>query len=192
MGAGLAGTDRRAEFERLFLPHQRAAYNLACWLLRHPEDAEDLTQEAYLKAYRSFHQFSGGDPAAWLLAIVRNSCLTLLKRHTRNNKVIYLAETVNRISTDAPVMDQSSLPPQPDVALQRDEEVKQVRAMIRQLPENYRTVLVLREFEELSYRQIADVIGAPVGTVMSRLSRGREKLKHLLEQTENHGQQNEL
>lgn len=170
----------RNEFERLILPHLPAAYSLARWLLRHPQDAEDAVQEAALKAYKGFHGFSGGNAQAWLLAIVRNTCLTLFERRRAEGKVVVLAnvahghEALSNLATD---------PAQPqDVAMIAEEDRRRIRAAIASLPLQFREVLVLREFHDLSYREIAEIVGAPVGTVMSRLARGREKLTEALDQ----------
>ena len=175
------------------MPHLVAAYNLARWLVRHPQDAEDMVQEAYLKAYRSFGGYRGGDPAAWLLAIVRNTCLTWLKRQSGQHKIIDFNEALIHRSDLADVLSREARSPiEPDAALLAEADRAMVQDALHRLPEHYRVVLVLREFEELSYRQIADVVGAPVGTVMSRLSRARLKLKELLLKDEDGGRQNEL
>lgn len=162
------------EFERLILPHLGAAYSLARWLMRHPQDAEDAVQEGVLKAYKAFRGYQGGPAQAWLLAIVRNTCLTALERRRAEGKVIVLADTVQaqeRVREGVP--DQSPLA---DASLISEEERHIVHAAIAALPLQFREVIVLREFHDHSYREIADIVGAPVGTVMSRLARARERL----------------
>lgn len=162
------------EFERLILPHLGAAYSLARWLMRHPQDAEDAVQEGVLKALKAFHGYQGGQAQAWLLAIVRNTCLTALERRRTEGKVIVLADTVQgqeRARDTTP--DQAPLA---DANLISEEERHLVHTAIAALPLQFREVIVLREFHDLSYREIADIVGAPVGTVMSRLARARERL----------------
>ena len=164
----------RSEFERLILPHLGAGYSLARWLLRHPQDAEDAVQSAALKAFNAFHSYAGGNAQAWLLAIVRNTCLTMLERRRSESKVVVLEDAIlgaDRFRDNAP-----DPVPLADAALVTEEERRKVWLAIATLPVQFREVLVLREFHDLSYREIADVVGAPVGTVMSRLARARERL----------------
>ena len=163
------------EFEHLILPHLGAAYGLARWLLRHPQDAEDAVQEAVLKAFNGFHGFQGGNAQGWLLAIVRNTCLTTIERRRSSAKVIVLADNV--AGHQDRWRDTAADPaPLADAAMITEEERRKVHATIAALPTQFREVLVLREYNDLSYREIADIVGAPVGTVMSRLSRARERL----------------
>lgn len=174
----------RAEFEKLMFPHLAAAYNLARWLLRHPQDAEDAVQSAYLKAFKSFDQLSGSEPsdhqsASWLLKIVRNTCLTWLKKNKNNGAVIHL-DAIKSTSESRfnEALTDSANAPETDLFIQATH--KAVWRAIGQLPVDFREVIVLREFEDLTYRQIAEITGIPVGTVMSRLSRARKQLRHLL------------
>lgn len=178
--------DDRTEFERLFLPHLKAAYNLARWLTRHPADAEDMVQEAYLRAYRAFDRFGGEDGVAWILTIVRNTCLTSLKRESRWRNVVRL----DALDPQALQPHADQLDPLGDLLAKR--EAERVRAAIARLSEDLREIIVLREFEELSYAQIALVVDVPVGTVMSRLSRARRQLKELLTEKADHGQAHKL
>ena len=173
-------TDRRhTEFELLILPHLGAAYSLARWLMRHPQDAEDAVQDSVLRAFNAFGSYAGGDAAAWLLAIVRNACLTRLERRRSESKVVVLHEVMQTLELARhPLLPQPPLPQ--DQAMIAEEERRSVHAAIAALPLQFREVLVLREFHELSYREIADIVGTPVGTVMSRLSRARERMKTLL------------
>ncbi len=164
----------RSEFEHRILPHASAAYSLAHWLLRHPQDAEDALQDGILKAFRAFHDYNGGNAEAWLLAIVRNTCLTQLERRRAEGKVVVLADIAQRSDgASAGVPDPA---PQQDAVIIAEEERRRIRNAVAALPLPFREVLVLREYHDLSYREIADIVGAPVGTVMSRLARGRERL----------------
>jgi RNA polymerase sigma factor (sigma-70 family) len=179
---------RRKRFELEILPHLPAAYGLARWLLRHRQDAEDAVQDAVLRAYRGFDGFAGDNPSGWLLAIVRNTCMTLIERRRTGAKVVAIhdgareAEAVrDRLATD-PATAQ-------DTALIAREEQRGVHQAIALLPLPYREVLVLREFNDLSYREIAHIVGAPVGTVMSRLARARERLRDHLREIEAAGPQ---
>jgi RNA polymerase sigma factor (sigma-70 family) len=164
----------RLEFERIILPHLGAAYSLARWLLRQPQDAEDAVQEAVLKAFNGFHGYSGGNARAWLLAIVRNTCLTAIERRRTVGKVIVLADSVSTSDRWRDTVPDPS--PLQDRAMISEEERRRVHTAIAALPLQFREALVLREFHDLSYRDIADIVGAPVGTVMSRLARARERL----------------
>ena len=161
--------DERARFERALLPHLDAAYNLARWLTRNPEDAEDVVQEAYLRALRFFESFQGGDGKAWLLAVVRNTCLTRRRRERDALKVPF-DEAVYQ--TTAPVAEKELI---------READRAGLRKCLETLPGDYRAVLVMREMEEMPYKEIAHVAGLPIGTVMSRLARARELLRALLE-----------
>ena len=150
-------------FRALVLPHLDAAYGFARYLARDPTVAEDIVQDAFVKAYRAFPGFRGGDPRAWLFAIVRSTFLSL----ARSRASWASAEEAPDTPSDAD---------SPEAVLVRQGEVATVRAAIEALPEPFRETLVLRELEELSYRQIAEVSGVPVGTVMSRLARARQML----------------
>jgi RNA polymerase sigma-70 factor, ECF subfamily len=158
-------------FERAVLPHLDAAYNLARWLMRNEQDAQDVAQEAYLRAFRFFPGFRGGDARAWLLKIVRNTCYTWLH--------------ANRLLQDAAEFDENVLPSGPcapnpeEAALQKDSDIL-VRKALERLPPNFREVVVLRELEGMSYREIAAITGMPSGTVMSSLSRARSRLRQVL------------
>jgi RNA polymerase sigma-70 factor (ECF subfamily) len=150
-------------FRALVLPHLDAAYGFARFLARDATLAEDLVQEAFLKACRGFSGFRGGDPRAWLFAIVRSVFLT----HVRRPDIWSDAEGVEAVPAETDT---------PEAAVLRQGEVETVRGAIEALPEPFREALVLRELEEMSYRQIAEITGAPIGTVMSRLARARQML----------------
>jgi len=167
------------QFEPLALPCMEAAFNLAFWLVRSRADAEDIVQEAYLRAFRAFDGFRGGDMRPWLLAIVRNTAYRWLSNRRRSGTVISLEEafaegggqSVDEIASDEPTAEERLIG-----AAERD----YVLRALAELPPTFREVLVLREIEGLAYREIAEVTGAPVGTVMSRLSRGRGELRKVL------------
>ncbi len=171
----------RQKFEQLALVHMKAAYNLAQWLLRERADADDAVQDAYLRAYRAFHQLQGQDMKPWLLTIVRNVCYRRLQERRRSANVISLDEALGARpgSLAAEAEFSSTLRSPEQSAISSSEQSVLIEAMAA-LPPAFREVIVLREIEELSYREIADVIGAPVGTVMSRLSRARTELRTLL------------
>jgi RNA polymerase sigma-70 factor, ECF subfamily len=159
-------------FEQVVLPHLDAAYNLARWLTRREHDAEDVVQEAYLRAFNAFGQFQGGDARCWLLTIVRNTCYTWLARNRGGRN---LAGATSDVPGDE-VLQGVVAGGDAGAVLQRLADREAVRAAVDELPAEFREVLVLREFEGLSYQQIAAVAGVPVGTVMSRLARARARL----------------
>jgi RNA polymerase sigma-70 factor (ECF subfamily) len=162
--AALPAADQ-ARFRQLVLPHMDSAYSFARFLCRDATLAEDLVQDAFLRAFRGFAGFRGGDPKAWLFAIVRSSHLTWAR---------------SRGATLQAVPDEFEQTPAegdtPEEALVRQGEIETVRGAIEALPEPFRETLVLRELEEMSYREIAEVTSAPIGTVMSRLARARAML----------------
>jgi RNA polymerase sigma-70 factor (ECF subfamily) len=155
-------------FEEAILPHLNAAYNLARWLTRNEHDAQDVVQEAYLRAFRFFDSYRGGDGKSWLLEVVRNTCFTFLRREKRN---------VTSIAFDEAAHTPTVHPPNPEEALVNASKQTILKDCIEGLPQEFREVLVMRELEEMSYRQIAEVAGVPPGTVMSRLSRARKRLE---------------
>jgi RNA polymerase sigma-70 factor, ECF subfamily len=169
------------DFERLALPHMDAAYNLAFWLVRSQSDAQDIVQEAYLRAFRAFHSFAGTDFRPWLLTIVRNAAYRWLGNRRRSANVISLDEAFGGHVGQEPVEAHiASDDPTPEAQLLGEVDRSLVRTALDDLPPIFREVLVLREIEGLSYRDIAEVIGAPIGTVMSRLARGRKELRKSL------------
>jgi RNA polymerase sigma-70 factor (ECF subfamily) len=160
-----------ARFERVVLPHLDDAYTLARYLVRDEHDAQDVVQEAALRAFRYFGGYSGGDARSWLLAIVRNCSLTWLQRRRSDQRFVEFEdgqglEVAGGLDADTMAFVSS--------------ERGRVERAIDALPVEFREVLVLREVEDLSYREISDVVGVPVGTVMSRLSRARKRLAALL------------
>ena len=163
-----------ANYEDALLPHLDAAYNLARWLTRDTRDAEDVVQEAYLRALKHFDSFRGGDARPWLLAIVRNTYYTWIQR----NRLPEVATPFDE-ETDTHISDL----PDPETLLLKEADKQIIRRALRKLPAEFREVIVLREFEELSYKQIADVTEVPVGTVMSRLARARKRLAQLVSES---------
>ena len=156
----------RARYEALVLPHLDAAYNLARWLTRNDHDAEDVLQEAMLRAYRHFDSLRG-EARPWLLAIVRNACWTWLQA----NRPAELAAVDDEPEADTPG---------PEALLARELDRRAVNQAIAALPVPFREALVLRELEDLSYKEIARIAGVPIGTVMSRLARARRLLMEAL------------
>jgi RNA polymerase sigma-70 factor (ECF subfamily) len=173
--------DSLSRFERLALPHLDAAYNLAFWLVRSRADAEDVVQEAYLRALRSFDGFHGDDMQPWLLAIVRHAAYRWLSHRRRAGNVVSLDEAYAGNSDDAGEGQIAAETPSAEEGLIAAGDRDYVRRALAELPPAFREVLVLREIEGMSYRAIAEVTGAPTGTVMSRLSRGRGELRKVLE-----------
>jgi RNA polymerase sigma factor (sigma-70 family) len=161
-------------FEEVVLPHLDAAFNYARWLTRNEADAEDVVQDAYVRALRFFSSLRGDNARAWLLTIVRN---TWYGRFPPRNSA-HEMRVLDEMSNDPPA---ESLDPE-GLLLQR-QTVDEVRAALEQLPVEFREVIVLRELEGLSYKEIAAVAGIPIGTVMSRLARGRERLLTILKST---------
>jgi len=157
-------------FEDLLLPHLDAAYSLARFIARDPAAADDIVQEAYLRAFRAFDSYRGGDARSWLLPIVRNCSFDWSRSRS---------SAPGGASAGGPVPDPDELPGElegPEELAVRGNEIEEVRAMIRSLPEPFRETLVLREIQELSYGEIANITRVPVGTVMSRLARARRML----------------
>jgi RNA polymerase sigma-70 factor (ECF subfamily) len=164
-------------FERVVLPYLDAAYNLARWLTRDDQDAQDVVQEAMLRAFRYFGSLRDTDARAWLLAIVRNACYTWLAKN-RPAETLALDEGM---VVDLEAAGWSAPEANPEVIVLASAQRKLVAQSLEELPVAYREVLVLRELEDLSYKDIARIAGVPVGTVMSRLARGREMLRKTLE-----------
>jgi RNA polymerase sigma factor (sigma-70 family) len=159
----------RIRFEQLVLPHLNSAANLARWILRNRADSEDVVQEAMIRAYRFFNRFHGGDARAWLLQIVRNTCYTWLEKNRPAELMTEFNEEVHQQPSANPEM----------LASQTDDRERLKRAL-ESLPARAREVLVLRELEGCSYKEIADIAAIPIGTVMSTLARARERLQRTL------------
>ena len=158
-------------FNECVLPYVDAAHNLARYLLRDAHDAEDAVQDAFLRAIRHFDGFRGSDGRAWLLSIVRNTCFTRLQGRRSIGENVEFDEEVHTVEEAAPG---------PEVELARKATAQSVHEGLERLAVEFREVLVLRELEGLSYKEIAQVSGVPIGTVMSRLARGRKQLLLIL------------
>jgi RNA polymerase sigma-70 factor (ECF subfamily) len=173
-GSGKMSTNdasARERFTQVVLPHLDAAYNLARWTTKNEHDAEDVVQESCLRALRFIDSFRGNDSRAWVLSIVRNTCATWLGR---NRTASAQPEELESASDDT----------NPEQIALRRVDIELLRKALEELPDEFREVIVLREIENLSYEEIAAVIGAPIGTVMSRLARGRRRLQERLIKTE--------
>jgi RNA polymerase sigma-70 factor (ECF subfamily) len=157
-------------FTEEVLPHLDAAYNLARWLTRNAADADDIVQEAYLRAFRYFDGFQGGNARAWLLTIVRNTSYAWLRKNRAQQPDAEFDEAIHNGPEAA----------DPETLMLQKADCQLVEQAIRALPEHFREVLVLRELEGLTYKQIADVVGVPIGTVMSSLSRARDRFRNLV------------
>jgi RNA polymerase sigma-70 factor (ECF subfamily) len=168
-GSSVLEQQDRARFEQLVLPHLDSAFNLSRWLLRSRADAEDVAQEAMLRAYKFFRGFHGGDARAWLLQIVRNTCYTWLEK---NRPVEAMTEFDEELHPQ-PANNPESL------AIAGDDRERLTRALDT-LPPRFREVLVLRELEGCSYKEIATITSIPIGTVMSALARARQRLQKSL------------
>ena len=161
----------RRSFEEVVLPHLDAAFNYARWLTRSEADAEDVVQDAYVRAFKFFTSFRGEDARSWLLTIVRNTWYGRCPRR---------AAAVSIVTADEDGDDRPDESLNPEALVIQQETVERVRRALEELPADFREVLVLRELEGLSYKEIAAVVTVPVGTVMSRLARGRERLSAVL------------
>jgi RNA polymerase sigma-70 factor (ECF subfamily) len=165
----MSAASTRTEFEKLFLPHLDAAYNLARLLTRNAHDAEDVVQESYLKAFRAFSGFRGGSTRPWILTIVRNTSFTWMRNNRSRSDQTEYDDGLHVSAGDTP-----------EAELLGNERAQAVERCVRELPSDFREAIVLREMEELSYEEIAHIAGVPRGTVMSRLSRARARLAECL------------
>jgi RNA polymerase sigma-70 factor (ECF subfamily) len=171
--------NKREAFDTLVLPHLDAAYNLARWLLRSEAAAEDAVQDAALRAFRYIDSLRGADARPWFLGIVRNTCFTVLERARKGPEEVEFDEA----DVESAWEEAGCNAPDPSVHLQRQRTRVRVDAAIRALSPLLREVVVLREFEDLDYADIAKIAAVPIGTVMSRLARARDKLRSALSQT---------
>ncbi len=162
---------KAARFERSILPHLDAAYNLARWLTRNQHDAEDMVQEAYLRAFKFFDGFHGTDARAWLLTIVRNTCYTWLQQNRGRETTVSFDEEIH--ATESELSNPATL-------VLKSGDMEMLKMALEELPVEFREVIVLRDLEELSYKEVAEIANIPLGTVMSRLARARERLKRIL------------
>jgi RNA polymerase sigma-70 factor (ECF subfamily) len=170
--------EERERFEKTILPHLESAYNLAYWLTRNAHDAEDLTQEACLRAHKFFGTYSPGDGQAWLLRIVRNTCYTWMEKrgaHASHQPFDEALHSDERAQDD------------PAARMIRADETEWLARALEDLPMEYREVIVLRDLEGLPYKKIAAIAEVPLGTVMSRLARGRDQLQQLHTEAQERG-----
>ncbi|WP_345813876.1 RNA polymerase sigma factor [Paraburkholderia sp. PREW-6R] len=174
--AEAAEAARSRRFQQLALPHLDAAYNLARWLCGNPNDADDVVQEAFMRAFRFFDTFRGDSARPWLLAIVRRTWYSEWRRRASSHQMVEFDDSMDDATFDG----WSAGGDDPQTLLIRDEDSKRVHEALALLPVEHREVLILRELEEMGYREIALVADVPIGTVMSRLARGRRKLAALL------------
>jgi RNA polymerase sigma-70 factor (ECF subfamily) len=164
----LLADTQSARFEETILLHLDAAHNLARWLVRSGADAEDVVQEACLRAWRGFAGFRGGDSRSWLLTIVRNTCYTRLRENSRQGLAVEFNEDLHSEDVDVP---------EPERLLAERSSRETLEKALQELPVEFREAIVLRELEGLSYKEISEIAGVPVGTVMSRLARARARLQ---------------
>ena len=168
---GAAQEHELASFEATMLPHLDAAHNLARWLMRNEQDAQDVVQEAYLRAFKSFSGFHGSNGRGWLLTIVRNTSYTLLKKNRAADLTTTFDEEIHASGRESV---------SPAAMLEHAEDAELLKNAMNALPAEFREILTLRHQEELSYHEIGEILKIPIGTVMSRLARGRAKLREYL------------
>src|SRR5256886_5738846 len=168
---GAAQEHELASFEATMLPHLDAAHNLARWLMRNEQDAQDVVQEAYLRAFKSFSGFHGSNGRGWLLTIVRNTSYTLLKKNRAADLTTTFDEEIHASGRESV---------SPAAMLEHAEDAELLKNAMNELAAEFREILALRHQEGLSYKEIADIAQIPLGTVMSRLARARDKLKECL------------
>jgi RNA polymerase sigma-70 factor (ECF subfamily) len=173
---------KEQRFQAMVLPHLNSAFNLARWLTRSQPDAEDVVQEAYLRAFKFFDSFHGEDGRAWLLGIVRNTFYTWYQQNKTQAQSTLFEEELHSIKSDNYATAQSADNNPESLLIQKDSQ-RQMQHALESLSVEFREVMVMREVEDLSYKQIAGIIGIPIGTVMSRLGRGRKQLAEILSST---------
>ena len=155
------------DFEQVFLPHLDGAYNLARWLLRNDQDAEDAVQEAYMRAYKAFARFRGGDGKAWFMTILRNVCYTMIKKLRSHETPEPFDEEIHTTMAESEMQE----------AFRQKANAESLHIALEKLPDEFREVIVLHDLDGLAYKEIASVVGIPIGTVMSRLARARGRLR---------------
>ncbi len=157
----------RPDFEQVMLPHLDAAYNLARWLLRNDQDAEDAVQEAYMRAHKAFARFRGGDGKAWFMTILRNVCYTMMRKVQSHETPEPFDEEIHQPLGESKMQE----------AFRQKANAETLHDALNKLPEEFREIIVLHDLEGLAYKEIATVVGIPIGTVMSRLARARGRLR---------------
>ena len=173
--------EQQSRFEELFLPQLDAAYTLARLLLKRDQDAQDIVQDAYIKALKGFKRFRGGNPRSWILVIIRNTAYDWLKRHSGDTGTIPFDDTIHYpLTGDSPSEGHY------------EEQVRQLHQALASLSVEYREILVLRDIEGWSYKQLASALNLPFGTVMSRLNRARQRLREEIAKGQHEESQNEV
>jgi len=170
---------KEKRFQALVLPHLDSAFNLARWLTRSHQDAEDVVQEAYLRAFKFFDGFHGEDGRAWMLSIVRNTFYTWYQQNKAGTPNTEFAEELHSAGGDVSTVAHYADNNPESLLIQKDSQ-RQMQRALEALSVEFREVMVMRELEDLSYKQIAGIVGIPIGTVMSRLGRGRKQLAEIL------------
>ena len=174
--------DKARRFRDAALPHLDALYTVARYITRSAADAEDAVQECYLRAFRHFDGLRGNEIKPWLMAILRNVCRA---EFARRSNVVVMEPKMDEVDHRAPLWQEEQESPEGGIV--RHQNAETVRALLKALPEQFREVVVLRDIEDLSYREIAEAVDAPIGTVMSRLARGRGMLRAAWRRLENTG-----
>lgn len=167
---------KKLHFQAVVIPHINSAFNLARWLTHGHADAEDIVQEAYLRAFKFFDSFHGEDGRVWLLGIVRNTFYTWYQQNKGQSQYTQFQEELHSSIEESDLLDAAN----PERILIQKDSQRLLQQAMRELPIEFREVMVMRELEDLSYKQIADIIQIPMGTVMSRLGRGRKQLAVIL------------
>src|SRR3984885_9908383 len=157
----------QSNFEQVSLPHLDAAYNLARWLLRNDQDAEDAVQEAYMRAYKAFARFRGGDGKAWFMTILRNVCYTMIKKLRSHETPEPFDEEIHQPTGES----------QMNEAFRQKANAESLYSALEKLPDEFREIIVLHDLEGLAYKEVATVVNIPIGTVMSRLPQARSRLR---------------
>jgi RNA polymerase sigma factor (sigma-70 family) len=183
MGEAVTEQERTRRFREIALPHLDAAFNLARWLTRDEHDAEDVVQDAFLRAFRMFDALRGDNARPWLLAIVRNACYDWLRHNRAGNGNVAYDEDLHGGEAHAASTAMDAGDSDPALLLARADDRRLVNAALSRLPVEFREVVVLRDIEDLSYRDIAGIAAIPIGTVMSRLARGRKLMLRYLGET---------
>jgi RNA polymerase sigma-70 factor, ECF subfamily len=170
-------SNQAARFQQVALPHMDAAYNLARWLTGDSQEGEDVAQEAFLRAFKFFDSYRGGDARTWLLAIVRNVFYSEYRRTRSSGASTEFDEEMHSLGDDDSPYGMGRSDLNPESILSRGDDIRLLDRALQALPVEYREALVLREIEDLSYKEIANTLDVPIGTVMSRLARARERLR---------------
>jgi RNA polymerase sigma factor (sigma-70 family) len=178
----MTASTREERFQARVLPYLDSAFNLARWLTRSPQDAEDIVQEAFLRALKFFDSFHGEDGRAWLLGIVRNTFYTWYQQNKAQSQSIQFEDELHGDHLED-AADTLHAEHNPEALMIQNDNRRELRQALEALSVEFREVIVMRELEDLSYKQIAGIVGIPIGTVMSRLGRGRRQLAEILAST---------